>query len=1086
MLLVLVFLVTFVVPVARGKQNESEGFQNMKAYEAERNRMLNYGKRQYNNLGDQFNPILPTFAVAPIGIDKNESLSHNQYMTMFNTATDKANKNIVQALANPDIMPIQTNPTNMGPHPYKVDQQIPAANDLVLTARKCENKLKGRDACSLLNNQEFSQCGVCIDAGTKFDGSNPDKFIGGLLSLKQDRVDAIDAAAGGTPMYAPSLGKCPPGMFYIEKNACIKAANQLNCKEIGESGGFQGGRTHENRQIPSVSCAQAPVAGTDVYLYQPPNKPYDVTLRFLTPNGTGITKIVATHVRSKRTFAVDNGGRAGVEFTLTIRGVIEQDEIAIKVSQEVPHRPKGQPEVFYVMDNNSSKYTQKSASDLCTRIGTTLASSAQVTAGFNNGLQSGRCAMVSDNPTPMYSVQSGTRDFVGLGSRPSTNFCNTRNNDGAWCYGFKPIKSVQNTSIPTQIMDFFASFANKAQPAQGQSKYSQFTTPDSIQPPGISERAILIQWEMKDANNRTVPFQQTVTSVNGYPAVSVLRMLGPFSKSSLIAGPAWASNFTMQKNQFWFWSNSAASQSATFTAKVPGYLQSPYYTDDLQKAPMGPLITNPKTMDLLKTSPCFAEDQKAGSYSTACLLTLFQGAGGDPAKGTLATQNGGLAQLNGMGDLSNISDYLDDLYLTATTGRDGNGNVVSMDMPTRLAAMNDAAMKMFGFKITSPCENVVDQADGSVGIVPKVMGEVTADCLQYLWLNNLSDQDRSTGAAPPNSLYSNTYTSVADRFSGLRYNESSPRRRAEFPFAACQTTGTMSPIKNNVPDTAVIAQLTSMPSLQAVQDYFNNIQKTANYTHGQQDAAIQEKAMQQCYGINRKANDAKGFGCVDFPTMPGKLLWLDGKDKDSMILSGSAISVWKDKSGNNFHASAARGNPQYISSGGGVRFPGGPFFTLNARYSQATTVFMVASGENTVSNWGGSYYWNFDKTNMSGTMINNNSNIPLSPLCYYDNVNGVSGYFVKGNTLASPFLASVIQNPGSTITGYYNGNQVFSKPYSPGNATAITLIGAALPAGDSPLNGNIYELIFFNRPLTFVEHDQVSKYLIQKWNLPSA
>jgi hypothetical protein len=315
----------------------------------------------------------------------------------------------------------------------------------------------------------------------------------------------------------------------------------------------------------------------------------------------------------------------------------------------------------------------------------------------------------------------------------------------------------------------------------------------------------------------------------------------------------------MQKNQFWFWSASRTSQTAIFSALVPGYLENPYYEDDLENAPLGPLITNPKTMELLKTSPCFASGQEAGSYSAACLLNLFEGAGGDPSKGTLATENGGLSQLNNYGDLSSIAEYLNSLYITATSGKDGNGNVISLDMNTRIAAMNDAAMKLFGFKITNPCEDLVDNADGSVGLKAKPMTNVTADCLQYLWLNNQSDQDRSPYAPSSGGLFSGTYTSIADRFSGLRNNESTPARRNKYPFQACQISGSMAPVKNGEPDRMVIGKLTSMDSLQTVQNFFNGIQKAANYSKDQKAQAV---AMDQCYGIKQTKNKGLGYGCT--------------------------------------------------------------------------------------------------------------------------------------------------------------------------------------------------------------------------------
>ena len=887
-LLVVIFVCTFIIPIAL---KNKEGFQTftgggyknyMGNYLSERKGMIESGNRQYNGLGASLDPILPTFAVAPSGIEDNTTLTIPQYLQQFNQLTNSANKILTNSLANPDIAPTTASPTNMGPKPMGIKAQLPPPNDLLVKARQCENDLKTRDSCSKLDDPTYESCGICIDGGTKFNGDSAQTFIGGLLSLVSERNEAASDAAGGTPVYQPTIGKCPPGMFYVDSASCKKAVNQLNCSEIGSTGGFEGGKTKEGRKIPDVSCAQAPIQ--DMYVYQPPNDIYDVTLRFLSPFGTGITKAIVTHKpvvavvkdpktgqnieRRTRTFTANNDGKPGVEFTLTLQGVMEQDPVVVEIVQEMPHRSSGKPEVFYVYEKNSQggiKTCDKAnAQNICSRIGTSLATKDNVKKSNDAGGQAPLCGMISDSDTPMFSVQSGYAGFVGIGSHPKADFCPASNPSyGAWCYGFKPKMTATVGLIPTFIYQFFDSFGTNAQPAQGNSLYSEYSDSVSNNPPGISQRGVIIQWEMVGSENRTVPFMQTITKVGANDlklTPSALRLLGPYAKSSLIRGPAWNSKSSMVKNQFWFWNNtSAASQSAIFTAHVPGYLENPYYEDDLQNTPIGPLITNPKTMELLKTSPCFAEGQEPGLYSAACLLNLFQGNGGDPSKGTLATENGGLSQLNKYGDISDISDYLAGLYITALSGKDINGNVISLDMTTRIAAMNDAAMKLFGFKITNPCEDLVDNADGSVGLVAKPMTNVTADCLQYLWLNNLSDQDRSPYGAKSGGIFDGTYTSVADRFSGLRYNESTPKRRSQYPFQACQLGGTMAPVKNGEPDRMVIGRLTSMDSLQAVQNFFNGIQKAANYS---QDQKAQAAAMEQCYGIKQAKNKSLGYGCT--------------------------------------------------------------------------------------------------------------------------------------------------------------------------------------------------------------------------------
>ena len=935
-LLVVAFIVTFVVPLARYK---AEGFTS------ERDSMIKVGRRMYNDLGISLDPILPTFAVAPADIDNDDNLTNAQYLTQFNSLTNRKNVELQHALVSPTLDPTRKSATNIGLSMDIVRNQLPPPNDMLLKASYCEKNLKGRSSCSQLDDPKYAECGICIDAGTGFNGRNADKFIGGLLSLKQDRDEAYDDASGKNPAYYPSLGKCPPGMFYVDSTSCKKAVNQLNCKEIGETGGFQGGRTKEGLKIPTVSCAQAPVANE--FVYQPENQKYDVTLRFLAPFGTGLTKAIVTHVPTNRTFMAM--GKGGEEFTLLIRGVKEEDQVDILMAQQAPHRPNGKPEVFQATIQSSGntfyKIPKSDAKNVCENIGTRVATHGQVANAYVSGLQSKACGIVADKDQSVYAIQSGMPPFSLVGNREQSGFCDaTMENKGVgvWCYGFKPAKSTNIEAIGTIINDFFQSFGTDAQPAQDSSIYSQYSTPESNDPPGISQRAILIQWEMVGSKNRTVSFQPTITKVNGMSIKTnrnALRMFGPFSKSSRIRGPSWNSKSTMQKSQFWFWSNISKSTTATFSATVPAYLADPFYADDTIRVPIGPLISNPVSANLLKTSPCFSDDQAPGKYSISCLLDLFHGAGGDSTKGTLAKMGGGLSQLNKYGDLSAISSYLDELYITATTGKDANGNVISMDMKTRIAAMNDAAMKLFGFNVTNPCEDLVDNPDGSIGLMPKPIGNVTPDCLQYLWLNNGSDEDRKPGTPAKGLTYNGTYTSIADRFSGLRNNESVPKKRDQYPFQACQTGGSMAPIKNGKVDQKVLSKLTSMGSLQAVQNYFNDIQKSANYGT---DPALQATAVQQCYGIKQAINNTScgvvaRFVRIDASDQhPGEnciqISQLAVIDKNGVNVAlnkptnGSSPSYQKESNAGNAvdGVMAPRGYPKEYHSGVGPNSTGNP------------------------------------------------------------------------------------------------------------------------------------------------------------------
>jgi hypothetical protein len=201
-------------------------------------RKLSFDQQEYNPLSEAIDQTVANFATEPTGIEADPSLSEIEYVQQYDAAANVANQQIQYALA--------------GPNMPNVNESLPPANTLARKARKCETGLVGRGSCASLTKPEFADCGVCIQGGTQMDGSNPGGFIGGLLSLKSGR--------SGNSVSGPSLGKCPPGMFYVDAQACQTAASQLNCAEAAP----QAGRTAEGQKIPlamcSASSAPSPVA----------------------------------------------------------------------------------------------------------------------------------------------------------------------------------------------------------------------------------------------------------------------------------------------------------------------------------------------------------------------------------------------------------------------------------------------------------------------------------------------------------------------------------------------------------------------------------------------------------------------------------------------------------------------------------------------------------------------------------------------------------------------------------------------------------------------------------------------------------
>jgi hypothetical protein len=374
--------------------------------------------------------------------------------------------------------------------------------------------------------------------------------------------------------------------------------------------------------------------------------------------------------------------------------------------------------------------------------------------------------------------------------------------------------------------------------------------------------------------------------------------------------------------------------------------------------------------------------------------------------------------------------------------------------------MNDAAMKLFGFTITNPCEDLIDNPDGSIGLMPKPMGNVTPDCLQYLWLNNGSDADRKPGVPAKGKLYAGTYTSIADRFSGLRNSESVPKKRDQYPFQACQIGGSMAPIKNGQVDQQVFSKLTSMDSLQTVQNYFNDIQKSANYGT---DPNTQATAMQQCYGIKQVKRSSCGviarFVRIDASDQhPGEnciqisqLVVLD-KNGTNVALNkptnGSSPSYQPESNARNAvdGVMAPRAYPKQYHSGVGPNSTGNP------------------------GNCGDNYFW----------IVDLQQNYDITKVIYYNRTDCCS-YRAQGMKLK---LLDENRNVIVQKT-FTSGDQIIPFDFTNPNAGADCKINSPVNVDTKPIfydnynfTGNAVTLDVgsypFNRFIQFIRNDSVS------------
>jgi len=244
------------------------------------------------------------------------------------------------------------------------------------------------------------------------------------------------------------------------------------------------------------------------------------------------------------------------------------------------------------------------------------------------------------------------------------------------------------------------------------------------------------------------------------------------------------------------------------------------------------------------------------------------------------------------------------------------------------------------------------------------------------------------------------------------------------------------------------------------------------------------------------ASDNNSFGVTDLPIKDGLLLWLDAADDDSFVFSsGTIVSQWRDKSGNNFHAnqSTTANQPSRSSV---MNSRKGVFFNASTRldymlissgisvptdasifiiYKPATQVYNYAVLIDNYHGSGGNY----------GFVIQRVSNLSQF---YYANANG-SGFV---DTSASPwtYTDNVIQllslnKSSSTGTPYISGTAQTGRTVYADTAQYTTglAIGYWGAGGGRFYNGDMCEILIFNRALSSTEMKQVHTYLGQKWGI---
>jgi hypothetical protein len=245
------------------------------------------------------------------------------------------------------------------------------------------------------------------------------------------------------------------------------------------------------------------------------------------------------------------------------------------------------------------------------------------------------------------------------------------------------------------------------------------------------------------------------------------------------------------------------------------------------------------------------------------------------------------------------------------------------------------------------------------------------------------------------------------------------------------------------------------------------------------------------------ASQNKSYPTTDVPVKSGLLLWLDAADDSTFSYSsGTEVSQWRDKSGNNFHANQATVGQQPSRVN-----------TLNGRKS---VNFTSANGD-------------YLRVNSGMVFTNSVTAIvfikPSTQTLAYANIldqdhsmDGYNGWVIQRNNTASQWLVWLANAANTT---WLNTNAVSYADYTSqivtlrkGSST-LTLSSNGTSSGDVAVadqqirqanyvglnigywragagryyNGEMCEIVVYNRDLSLTELKQVHTYLGQKWGI---
>jgi len=229
---------------------------------------------------------------------------------------------------------------------------------------------------------------------------------------------------------------------------------------------------------------------------------------------------------------------------------------------------------------------------------------------------------------------------------------------------------------------------------------------------------------------------------------------------------------------------------------------------------------------------------------------------------------------------------------------------------------------------------------------------------------------------------------------------------------------------------------------------------------------------------------ASGFNPRSIPNLA---LWLDASDTGQVTLVSGAVSAWNDKSGNGRNATQSTPNSRpgttTVNGRQALIFNGTSHqMEISAPWSSAITFFWVS----TPSTQNDTYLFASSGTGASPTIL---SRYLINSIRRDYTWWAASGADTENiaTTAAGTNVISVTHTDGSTVTGFLNGTQAFSKATAVAAFSGLSMnrIGAASAAA-AFCNATICEILMYHRVLSVTERKRVESALGRKWGVTVA